>query len=70
MTSLNDAILNAHDQRDQRALVDLYHQAAQSAQNIDEACFFATQAYIFALDTGHAKTAELHRFLCDHNREE
>lgn len=70
MKSLHDAILNAHVQRDQGALVDLYQQAAQTAQNVDEACFFATQAYIFALETGHRKTAELHRFLCDHKREE
>lgn len=70
MTSLHDAILQAHDQRDQRALVDLYHQAAQTAASVDEACFFATHAYIFALEIAHSKTAELHRFLCKHKREE
>ena len=70
MTALNDAILEAHDQRDYVALVTLYQRASTETNDMDEACFFATQAYIFALDTGHPNLNELHQFLCAHNREE
>ena len=70
MSSLNDAILEAHSQRDFVALVTLYQRASMETDDIDEACFFATQAYIFALDTGHPNLNELHQFLCAHNREE
>ena len=68
--SLDDDLIAAHLRGDEQALVDLYERAAHLTQDVDSACFFATQAYIFALDCAHPKTMALHQFLCQHGREE
>lgn len=52
--SLDDDLRDAHECGDKSALVGLYTLAAERANTIDEACFFLTQAYIFALDDNHA----------------
>jgi len=51
-------------------LVALYHQAAKDVGDINSACFYATQAYIFALDCNHPDARALHAFLLEHGREE
>ena len=70
MDHLNNCILEAHAEGNKRALAELYHKASQTASSIDSACFFATQAYIFALECNHALKFELHAFLTHHGREE
>ena len=70
---LNTAILAAHAAEDRARLVGLYALAADQAEaraEIDAACFFLTQAYVFALETGDAMAADLHRRLLAHGREE
>lgn len=70
MKHLNDRILDAHAKGNKRALAELYHKASETASSIDSACFFATQAHIFALECNHALQFELHAFLRHHGREE
>ena len=65
---LDTALLDAHANGDQRALVTLYAQAADQARDVDAACFYLTHAYIFALELGHPETADLHRRLAAHGR--
>ncbi|MEY2991925.1 MAG: hypothetical protein RI946_1319 [Pseudomonadota bacterium] len=67
---LNEQLLAAHDHGDKAALVALYHQAAKDVGDINSACFYATQAYIFALDCNHPDARALHAFLVEHGREE
>lgn len=68
MTDLNTQILTAHAAGDGPALVGLYTQAADAAPTLDTACFFLTNAYIFALEHGHPDTAYLHARLAEHGR--
>ena len=70
MSALNARILLAHAANDKKALADLYRQAARAAETLDSACFFATQAYIFALECNHELQIELFEFLKKHGREE
>lgn len=54
MTAALDArLLAAHAADDRSALVGLYTQAADGAENEGACGFFLTQAYVFALDTNH-----------------
>lgn len=57
--TLDDRLLAAHATGDLRALVTLYAEAADAANDLDAACFYLTQAYIFALDTGDAAAGAL-----------
>jgi hypothetical protein len=59
MKSLQDRLLAAHAHDDRAALVGLYTEAADTAGDIDAACFFLTHAYIFALEKGDPATAAL-----------
>ena len=70
MSALNDQILAAFSTNDKKALAELYSQAARTASTVDSACFFATQAYIFALECNHEVQIELFEFLKKHGREE
>ncbi|MDX8352191.1 hypothetical protein [Cognatiyoonia sp. IB215182] len=58
--TLDEALLDAHARDDRTALVTLYTRAADTAESIDATCFFLTQAYIFALETGDAASKSLH----------
>ncbi|MEM7631507.1 MAG: hypothetical protein AAF227_05740 [Pseudomonadota bacterium] len=53
MSTLEARLLNAHMRRDRAALVALYQEAADSAEPAARP-FFLTQAYVYALETGHA----------------
>jgi len=71
--ALDTALIAAHEARDGSALVGLYVEAADSAEAggaIDAACFYLTQAYVFALQTGDARAAGLHARLKARGREE
>lgn len=54
MSDLQARLLTAHGAGDKNALVALYAEAADKASSEDEAGFFLTHAYVFALETGHA----------------
>jgi len=70
---LDVQLLAAHDAGDSGLLVGLYSRAAnleEAESNIDAACFYLTQAYVFGLETSHPDTTELHARLCALGREE
>ena len=67
--SLDAQMIAAHEARDLPALVRLYTQAADAANDVDAACFYLTHAYIFALDAGAAEAPALHARLKAHGRE-
>jgi len=68
MTDLNARLLAAHAAGDKHTLVDLYAEAANTAPDTDTACFFLTQAYVFALEIAHPATAGLKAELAKHGR--
>lgn len=72
--ALDAALIAAHAAGDGRALVRLYARAADQARdadgNVDAECFFLTQAYVFALQTGAPEASALHARLKAHGREE
>jgi len=70
---LDAALIAAHEAGDGVRLVGLYTQAADEAEmagDKDAACFFLTQAYVFALETGASAAGSLHQRLKAHGREE
>ncbi|WP_417729157.1 hypothetical protein [Roseovarius sp.] len=69
MTDLDSAMICAHAAGDHGALITLYAQAADTANDLDAACFYLTHAYIFALEAGAAEAAALHARLVAHGRE-
>ncbi len=72
LSDLDRPMLEAHGRGDWPALVSLYTQAAdfcESAGNVDAACFYLTQAFIFALQTGATETNALQARLWRHGRE-
>ena len=72
LDSLDARMLAAHANHDLAGLVDLYTQAANMSEaqgHIDAACFYLTQAYIFALDFGATEAQTLHARLKTHGRE-
>ncbi len=70
MSSLDAEMIAAHAVHDHAALVRLYTQAADEANDVDTACFYLTHAYIFALEAGAPETPALHARLKAHGREE
>lgn len=60
MNTLDARLLAAHAAGDTSALVALYAEAAQQAQDEDAAAFFLTHAYVYALDVGHPDASALH----------
>ena len=71
--ALDAALIAAHQAQDCSALVDLYWDAARAREatgDIDAACFFLTQAYVFALQADDPRAAQLHLRLNRHGREE
>lgn len=73
VAGLDAALLAAHAAGDEAALARLYARAgdlAEAAGETDAACFFLTQAYVFALATGAAGSEALHARLAAHGREE
>ncbi|PLS22000.1 hypothetical protein [Neptunicoccus cionae] len=71
MTPLDQALLAAHNAKDNSALVRLYRQAGKAALAEDETrgCFYLTHAYIYALEAGLAEAQELHSTLKSFGRE-
>lgn len=70
---LEAAILAAHDDEDADRLARLYERAADLREqhgDIAEACFFLTQALVFALVCGSPREARIRARLHAHGREE
>lgn len=68
---LEKALLAAHASGDGPELARLYTAAgdqAEAAGDIDAACFYLTQAFVFALESGLPEAAELNRRLADKDR--
>ena len=63
MSNLDARMIAAHEAHDLPALITLYTQAADTANDIDAACFYLTHAYIFALEAG-APWVEIDVRLC------
>ena len=71
LAALEAALLAAHARGDCDALVTLYAAAADRMERrgeIDATCFFLTQAFVFALEAGVERTAELNRRLVAYGR--
>lgn len=66
---LDARMIAAHEARDGAALIRLYTEAANSANDLDASCFFLTHAYVFALEAGAAEATGLHARLKAHGRE-
>jgi hypothetical protein len=62
--TLDAQMIAAHE-----ALVRLYSQAADEANDVDASCFYLTHAYIFALDSGAPETDTLHGRLVAQGRD-
>lgn len=69
MNSIDAALLAAHAAGDGLTMMQLYAQAAETAETPDAAAFFLTHAYVFALEAGHADAPALHQRLIDAGRE-
>ena len=70
-SDLEEAILSAYENADQPALIRLYRRAADRAeaeQNIDQAAFFLTYAWIYALEQGDDDAVTFWRRLADWGR--
>lgn len=68
--TLDAALITAHAQNDIAALIQLYTQAAEDADNTDAACFYLTQAFVFALQAGQAEAVTLNQRLAAYGRAE
>jgi hypothetical protein len=68
MTPLQDRLLAAHARDDRAALIGLYTEAADAADDLDAACFYLTHAYIFALEKGDPAAERLYHRLKTHQR--
>tara|TARA_R110002126_G_C10490649_1_gene504130 strand:- start:34660 stop:34890 length:231 start_codon:yes stop_codon:yes gene_type:complete len=71
--NLNAALLDAHDRAEGGRLAELYHRAAsisEQAGEMDQACFYFTHAYVFALQEGLPMSTDLHARLKALGREE
>lgn len=69
MTNLNAQLLAAHDAGDLQDLVRLYQSAADQAADTDAACFYLTQAYVFALESDHPESEAIRQRLVAEGRE-
>ncbi len=69
MTDLDARLLAAHEAADHGALVALYAEAAETAEDEDARAFFLTHAYVFALDTGAPEAEALRHALVTMGRE-
>ncbi|MEP1767573.1 MAG: hypothetical protein ABJJ53_13150 [Sulfitobacter sp.] len=69
MSGLHAQICQAHAASDLGQLVTLYAQAANEAPDLDASCFFLTHAFVFALESGDARSTDLRQQLVAQGRE-
>lgn len=68
---LDAQLLEAHAEADTGALVRLYTLAGDQSEasgDIDEACFYLTHAFVFALEAGFPQADPLNKRLADRGR--
>lgn len=68
---MNSALLTAHEKRDANALARLYRTAADRAErsgDMDQTCFYLTQAWVHALEAGSPAVQELQSRLVSYGR--
>ncbi|MGB7318047.1 MAG: hypothetical protein WBC85_08790 [Planktotalea sp.] len=70
MSDLGARLLAAHGRDDRPALVLLYREAADAANDENASGFYLTHAYVFALELGHPDAPTLHARLKQMGREE
>ena len=71
--ALDAALISAHESGDHNELVSLYARAADLAEasgDSDAMCFYLTQAFVFALETGASEANAIHARLKAEGREE
>ena len=68
--SLNEKILEAHQNKNLSLLVELYQEAAKNVSKAEEENFFLVQAYTFALEVRHSQSLFLKRELVTRGVEE
>jgi hypothetical protein len=69
--ALDRQLLEAHAKKDGQSLVHLYTQAADQHEaegDVDAACFFLTQAFVFALEAGTPEARALNMRLAERGR--
>ena len=69
MKDLDAQLLAAHAKGDAAALVTLYRQAADQANDPQAAAFYLTHAHVFACEINHPDTDALRQRLIDQGRE-
>ena len=71
MSDLDDALLAAHARGDNSTLVRMYRQAGEAVLETNEVqgCFYLTQAYVFALESGMDVAEDLRAVLVERGRE-
>ena len=72
LESLERQLLSAHTAGDRAELMRLYQEAAdhfEQRRELDVACFYLTQAYVFGLEAGRPETLEMQNRLWKMNRE-
>ncbi len=67
--NLDVQMIAAHEAGDRAALIRLYTEAADVANDEDAACFYLTHAYVFALEAGADEVDELKKRLVAAGRE-
>lgn len=70
-SALDASLIAAHADGDCAQLSGLYDRVASAlmrAGDTDAACFFLTQAYVFALEAGASDAERLRRLLAAHGR--
>ncbi|MCR9125326.1 MAG: hypothetical protein NXH82_04300 [Rhodobacteraceae bacterium] len=70
IAGLDDRLRAAHARDDRAGLVTLYAEAADTANSLDQSCFFLTHAYVFALEKAHPLAPALRARLVAAGREE
>jgi hypothetical protein len=70
MSDTNAALLEAHARGDKAGLIALYTAASDAASSEEEAAFFLTFAYVYALETAHPEAAAIRSRLVAAGREE
>lgn len=72
LAAIDDKLLAAHARDDAFALTVLYGDAGdavESSGDADAACFYFTQAYVYALEAGHELAARYKASLVRYGRE-
>jgi len=66
---LDAALLKAFKAEDGAEVARIYGRAGDACDDVDEACFFWTNAYVFALEAGIPEAAEFRAKLVAEGRE-